>query len=447
MGVLNRVFKIRAGEAGLVFTLGFLLLSNAVAYQISDIVAVSGFLSEGGVNQILIVWVVDSVLIFLATGLQSLIIDRFDRPTLIKWLVFGLAFVFTILRLLFTFKGLAGFNYALLYLVAEQQLLFFPLVFWVLANDVFNMSQSKRLFPVIASLSFIGKLIGIGVALVSPNLFASLNIDPNEVLLLNVVIYLVSFIVVVVGLRKADVRETRQQHETVRETLMEGWGFVREVLSFRFLAISIIAMLVCDTVIEFRFLTVTNARFGDPVQYQTFYSWYRLGLLTVSFLVQGLLTSRIIAVLTLKKSFFIKPISVLIGALSMILKTNLLGSVIGIVLLRLPQYTVDESSHKAFQALVPEERRGRVSIFMDSYLYCIGVVIGCFFTGAIVLIGILSGFENYFYFYLGLAVLASLVAIWAVFKMRGVYDISLFNWRLKRRQRRGLTGVMDKLEF
>jgi hypothetical protein len=117
------------------------------------------------------------------------------------------------------------------------------------------------------------------------------------------------------------------------------------------------------------------------------------------------------------------------------------------VLLRLPQYTVDESSHKAFQALVPEERRGRVSIFMDSYLYCIGVIIGCLFTGAIVLIGVLSGFENYFYLYLGLAVLASSIAIWAVYKMRGVYDISLFNWRLKRRQRRGLTGVMDKLEF
>jgi AAA family ATP:ADP antiporter len=447
MGVLNRVFKIRPGEAGLVCTLGFLLLSNAVAYQVSDIVAVSGFLSEGGVNQILIVWAVDSVLIFVATGLQSLIIDRFDRPSLIRWLIFGLAFVFTILRMLFTFEGLAGFNYALLYLVAEQQLLFFPLVFWVLANDVFNMSQSKRLFPVIASLSFVGKLIGIGVALATPKVFASLDIDPNEVLLFNVVIYLVSFLVAVIGLRKADIREVRQKHETVRETLLEGWGFVREVLSFRFLALAIIALLICDTVIEFRFLVVSDARFDDPHQYQVFYSWYRLGLLATSFVIQGFLASRIINVLTLKNSFFIKPIGVLLGALTMIFKVDIVGSVVGVVLLRLPQYTVDESAHKAFQALVPEERRGRVSIFMDSYLYCIGVIIGCLLTGVIVLIGVLSGFENHFYFYLGLAVLASLMAIWAVFRMRGVYDISLFNWRLKRRQRRGITGVMDKLEF
>ena len=447
MSLLSRVFKIRSGEAGLVFALGFLLLGNAVAYQVSDIVAVSGFLSEGGVNKILIVWVIDSVLIFFATGLQSLIIDRFHRVKLIKWLIFGLALVFTALRMLFLFEGLAGFNYALLYLVAEQQLLFFPLVFWVLANDMFNMSQSTRLFPLIASMSFVGKLLGIGVTLVSPNLFRQLDIESEDVLFLNVFIYLLAYLVAWVGLRKADIRETRQQHETVKETLMEGWGFVREVLSFRFLALAIIAMLVCDTVIEFRFLVVSDAQFSDPAQYQTFYSWYRLGLLTVSFIIQGFFTSRIITAVRLKNAFFIKPISVLIGALVAIFKVDLVGSVIGVVLLRLPQYTVDESSQKAFQALVPEERRGRVSIFMDSYLYCIGVIIGCLFTGGIVLLGILTDFGGYFYVYLGLAVLASLFAVWAIYKMRGVYDVSLLNWRLKRRQRRGLTGVMDKLEF
>jgi AAA family ATP:ADP antiporter len=447
MSLLNRVFKIRSGEAGLAFTLGFMLLGNAVAYQVSDIVAVSGFLSEGGVDKILIVWAVDSVLIFLATGLQSLIIDRFYRVTLIKWLIFGLALVFTILRILFLFEGLEGLNYALLYLVAEQQLLFFPLVFWVLANDMFNMSQSKRLFPLIASMSFVGRLIGIGITLVSPNLFTQLGIRSEEVLFLNVFIYLLAYLVAWVGLRKADIRETRQQHETVKETLMEGWGFVREVLSFRFLALAIIAMLICDTVIEFRFLVVSDAQFRDPNQYQAFYSWYRLGLLAVSFVVQGFLASRIITALRIKNSFFVKPIGVLIGALTMILKVDIVGSVIGSVLLRLPQYTVDEPSQKAFQALVPEERRGRVSIFMDSYLYCVGVIVGCLLTGAVVLVGVLTGAENYFYFYLVLAVLASLIAVWAIYKMRGVYDVSLLNWRLKRRQRRGLTGVMDKLEF
>jgi len=442
---LKQTFRIHPGEVGLVVTLGFLLLCNSVAYQVSDIVAVSGFLSEGGVNQILIVWLVDSLLIFLATGLQSLIIDRFDRITLVRWIIFGLALLFTILRMMFTFKGLASLNYALLYLVAEQQLLFFPLIFWILANDIFDMPQSKRLFPLIASLSFVGKLLGIGIAVASPNLFTKFGIKAEEVLTFNVLIYMIAYLVMSIGLYKVKVRETRQKHETVRETLTEGWGFVKEVPAFRYLAFAVMALLICDTVVEFRFLVVSNARFSDPGQYQTFYSLYRLGLILVSFVVQGFITSRIIASINLKNVFFIKPLSVLAGVLGMIFKPDIVGSVIGVVLLRLPQYTVDESAHKAFQALVPEERRGRVSIFMDSYLYCAGVVIGCLITGAIVWIGILSGGTNFFYIYLGLGVLAALVAVWAVYRMRAVYDVSLLNWRLKRRQRG--KSVLDKLDF
>ncbi len=442
---LSRTFRLRSGELGLVLTLGFLLLSNAVAYQVSDIVAVSGFLSTVGVPQILLVWLVDALLIFLMTGLQSLIIDRFDRITLVRWLIFGLGFLFVILRSLFTFKGLASLNYALLYLVAEQQLLFFPLVFWILANDIFDMAQSKRLFPLIASFSFVGRLLGIGIAIVSPNLFARWGIQSEEVLIFNVLIYMLAYMIVAVGLHKVKLRETQPQNETVRETLTEGWGFVKEVPSFRYLAISIIALLVCDAIIEFRFLVVSDSKFSDPASYQTFYSLYRLGLTLASFIVQFFFTSRIITRLNLKNAFFIKPVSVLVGALSMIASPGIIGSVAGVVLLRLSQYTVDESSRKAFHALVPEERRGRVSIFMDSYLYCVGVIIGCLITGAIVGVSILLGSPNYFYIYLGIAVLAASFAVWAIFKMRAVYDASLFNWRLKRRQRG--KSVLDKLDF
>ena len=44
--------------------------------------------------------------------------------------------------------------------------------------------------------------------------------------------------------------------------------------------------------------------------------------------------------------------------------------------------------------------------------------------------------------YIGLAFCASLVAVWATFKMRSVYEKSLLNWRLKRRQR--VTDTMVK---
>ena len=450
--LLNRTFRLRPGETGLVLTLGLLLLSNSVAQQVSGIVAISGFLSEGGVNQILIVWVVDTLLIILMTGLQSLIVDRFDRITLMRGMIFAFALVFVVLRLMFTVQALGWLNYSLLYLVSEQQWLFFPLIFWVLANDIFDMAQTKRLFPLIASLGSAGKLLGIGIALLSPGLFSRLAIKPEEVLTLNVLVYMLAYLIMVAGLRKVKVRQTRQKPETLQETLTEGWAFVREVPSFRYLMLSIIALIVCDTIIEFRFLVVSNQVFSDASSYQTFYSLYRLGLALASIAVQGFLTNRVIARISLKNTFLILPFTALAGATWMMALPGIISGIGGVVLQKLPAITVDQSARKAFQALVPEERRGRVSMFMDSYLFAGGTIIGCLVTGAIVFVGPLRGLvspqlgsSRYFYVYLAIAVIAALFAIWAVLKMRAVYESSLFNWRLKRRQRRA--SVLDKLDF
>jgi|GEM_PF-243804 len=444
--LVNRIFRLRPEETRLVLILGFVLFANAVAQQISEITAISNFLSAGGVNQILIVWGIDALVVLLVTGLQSLFIDRFDRLALTRALLFGLGLAFVGWRLLFAFQAPTWLNYALLYLLAQQQWLFFPLVFWILANDVLEMSQVTRLFPLIASLGFAGRLLGIGIAAAAPSFMRTVSgLKPEELLLVNAFIYLIAYMIFSFGLSKVKVRQTVQRQEKVRETLTEGWAFVKEVPAFRYLAVVIIAMLICDTVIEFRFLAVSDAAFGTPESYQTFYSLYRLGLTLAAFLFQTFFTSRLLSYLQLKRAFFIKPISVLIGALVMMASPLLAAAVAGVFFLRLPQYTVDESAQKAFQALVPEERRGRVSIFMESYLYVVGVLIGCLLTGLIVWVGGLVGSQIHYYLYLAIAVVASAGAIWAVFRLRATYDTSLLNWRLKRRQRG--KSMLSDIEF
>ena len=129
----------------------------------------------------------------------------------------------------------------------------------------------------------------------------------------------------------------------------------------------------------------------------------------------------------------------------MLVQPGLVGGLVGILSLRITQYAIDEPARKTFQSLVPEERRGRVSIFIESYLYFIGVVLGCVLTGVIVLLGSQANLPNAFYVYLALAVAAGALALWSIGRMRAVYDSSLLNWRLKRRQRG--KSVLDKLEF
>jgi hypothetical protein len=441
---LTRTFRLRQGELNLVLVLGLLLLGNSLALNVADVVAVSGFLDQVETPQILIVWLVDMLLIILATGLQSLIVDRFDRITLMRAMVFGFALAYIVLRLLFTFQAPGWLNYSLLYLLAEQQWLFFPLIFWILANDIFGMAQAKRLFPLIGVLGFVGEVLGLSLVTVSPGLIKRLGISSAELLTLIVLIYLLAYFLISMGLRNVRLRKTRQKQETVRETLTEGWGFVREVPSFRYQMLSILAVSAAITTIEFHFLDTANATFTDPGRFQTFYGLYYLVVTISAIIVQSLVTSRLIERINLKNTFLILPFILLLGAICMIASPGMAIATIGFALPYLTKDTVDESTRKAFQALVPEERRGRVSLFMDSYLYALGVILGCLVTGVIVLVGIQLS-TSLFRLYLATAVLATLVAIWAIFKMRTVYESSLLNWRLKRRQRR--SSVLDKLDF
>jgi MFS family permease len=239
----------------------------------------------------------------------------------------------------------------------------------------------------------------------------------------------------------------RQQSETLKETVVEGWSFIKEVSSFRYITLAVVALIVAETALEYHFLAVSDATFqGDVARYQAIYSLYQLIRTIASITILGLFANRVIGRVGLKNSFLVLPAGAIGGAILMLLNpTSLLAALGGLLSQKLPQYTIDESARKSFQALAPERIRGRVSMFMDSYLYSAGTIAGSIIIGAIVFAGIRYDITAYVYVYLGVCLVASLLALWAIQKMRLVYDISLLNWRLQRRKRG--RSVLDELSF
>jgi AAA family ATP:ADP antiporter len=356
-------------------------------------------------------------------------------------MMLGFALVFIAMRVMFWLQAPGWLNYGLMFILSEQQLLFLPLTFWILAQDAVSVAQAKRLFPLIASLSLAGELVGLGIAAAAPALLQSVgNTGTEELLMFNALVYLLACGVAVFGLGKIQVRTTVQQQGSIREVLAEGWDFVRNVRAFRYLSVAVLSTQLCLILLEFHFLVVTDQAFA--ANYQTFYGLYRLGMTLAAFGVQALVTSRLIDRLTLKNSFLLMPFALLGGAVWMLVP-GVVNAVGGLVVPRITQYTVDESTLKSFQALVPEERRGRVSMFIESYLLAFGILAGAVLILAVVFAGASLGEVVYSYIYRGLAVLAALVAVGAALKMRSVYDLSLFDWRLKRRQRS--TAGLEKL--
>lgn len=437
----NRIFRLRPGETGLVLALGLVLFINDATMGIAKVVSVSGFLSKYSDFYLLPVWAVDMALLILATGLQSLIIDRFKRLKLLSGVIIILAAVYGLLSISFLLQSFPiQISYTLLYLLTDQQWLMVPLIFWILANDTFDPGQGRRLFPLIGTFAFVGTIVGLFVA----QLDTVIGFGPVRLLVVNSAAFLLALAVIQIALRKRPIRQTPQEKITIADALSGGWLFIRDVPAFRYLSVSMLAVGITLTILLYDSLSDASIELGTG--FQSFYAIYSLLIAIASILVQ-FLSGKIIEKLGLKDSFIILPLTMLLGSIVNFFVPGYVSSAAAQGFSRVALQTVDQSSRKAFQALVPEEKRGRVSIFIDSYLPSLGTILGSLITYGIIVVGISRGVSRDVLapYYLGLAAVAGLIAVIAFFLMRSVYDQSMLNWQLKRRSRG--SSVLDQLDF
>jgi AAA family ATP:ADP antiporter len=441
----RNLLQVRPGEIRLVLVMGLILFSNSLALQVANIVSISGFLSEVSVNDILPVWIIEMLLIIGSTAAQSLIVDRFQRLRLLRWMILVFVGLYVLLAVMFAIGVPAWLNYALLMLFVDQQLYFFPVIYWILANDLTDMSQAKRLFPVIATFGVIGDIAGMGVSAVAPGILDSLHLDSSVLIYFIIAAYLVPFFLTF-ALNKIRIRKTVEQQVSAREAVTEGWNFVKEVPSFRYLMASMVTVAIVMTFLEYHFLATTDTVYNEMGNFQTFYSLIFLAQTLVAIVLQAFITSRLINDFGLKNTFIVVPVTALVCACWALGFPGITSAAGAYLVGKLALNSVDDIARKTLQALVPEERRGRVSMFMDSYLFATGVIFCAVIIMVILFIRptILPNYPPYV-IYLTIGGILSVIAIWWILRMRTVYDSSLFNWRLKRRQR--TATVIDKLEF
>jgi len=434
-------FRFKPGEFSLVFTLGAILLGNYAAMGITKVIAVSGFLSEVKDQYLLLLWAADMALLILATGLQSLIVDRFDRIKLLMAVLLVFMSLYAILGLSFFFNLLSrSIAYTLIYLLNDQQWRFFPVVFWILANDIFDPATGRRLLPVIANFAFVGTILGLGIA----GLDANMHFGPVNLLYLNAIIFFMGFAMAYFGLRQVRIVKPSQTAVSIRESFSAGWDFIRTVPAFAYQALGMLAAGAVMTILLYDALTDAHIDLGKS--FQSFYANYNLLIAVGSIIVQSL-TRRIIEKLSIKKSFLIHPIVMMISTITNFFIPGFLSSTVAQGVSRVSYDTIDLSNRKAVQALVPNEKRGRVSMFLDGHLPSLGTIVGSLITFGIITAGLNSsmGQGAFSPIYLGLGIALSLVAFWAALRVQQTYDKSMLNWQLKRRTR-GSSGVLDKLD-
>ena len=163
-------------------------------------------------------------------------------------------------------------------------------------------------------------------------------------------------------------------------------------------------------------------------------------------ITQTFVTGRLLSKVKLKNAFLGLPASLVVAAGVALLIPGLLGGLAARFIARLVERVWDEPARKSLEGLIPDERRGNISTFLDSHFYSLSTFFGSVFLiilFQIVAAGLLTQYQS-IVLYLVVAGLAGLGALWTSLALRKDYDKSLLNWRLSRSHRR---SVLDGIEF
>ena len=138
-----------------IFLLFFLLRSSNV---ILNNYAETAFLKRFGVEYLPIVYMLNSIALFFLMGVLTGIMGRVPGARILSYLFVFCGLSVGGIRLLIPF----GFDliYPALFMLKAQYEALLGLLFWNMANDLFNTRQSKRLFPLITAGGVIGTMLG-----------------------------------------------------------------------------------------------------------------------------------------------------------------------------------------------------------------------------------------------------------------------------------------------
>lgn len=427
----------KGGQRDIAIALGSILFINAFAQKLSEIVSVSSFFTNVGVSQIVWVWGLDGVLILAITGLQSMVIDKYSRLRLMQMMAMGIALCFAGIQVSMLLKAPLWLSQSLLYLLSQQQWLAFPLIFWTFTNDVLDMSQTKRLIPKIASWGFLGAACGIAFTSVFSVAMGRLSLPPQTMvslcMLINVGIYIGIFWILQTGFSTSHLPQpVPEAAESLSQNIVTGARFIHKVPLFRYLSLIVLIVVICETILDFQFFKLSFERFPDFYVYQVVQGFYLLGRAIVESLISQLVAQKLIAYVGLKSIFVLQPVFSIVASLTMLLVPGFAGAVLGICLQKNTQYGIDEPARKTLQGMIPSERRGRVSICIDSYTIALGGILGALLIAVVEGSGIGSALPA---FLIWPGLMLSILALVFSLQLRDSYTASLFDWRLTRRKR------------
>jgi AAA family ATP:ADP antiporter len=389
---LARTFQVLEADRRLTLLLGLIHFLVAAAHSFFDIASTALLIAHLGPDALPQVYMGSAVLLIFAGLVIIPVVDRLDRSKLfaLVLVVFGFG-----LLVASRFAGrFPDFAYRGLYLACFLMKGIVFLQFWLLAGDLLDLRQAKRLFPVLLGFSLVGGVTASILASVLPRFL------PTEALLAAAGVLLLAAIAPV---RMAGLDRNRRRPAALRAPrLGEVWrGLRRDVeLSFRTpllrtISLFILLLALLSQVLDFLLGKAAHLQFtaaGGGVSLDsltTFYAMLNAVVVGAGVLVQLLLANRVISSVGVTRGELLAPITFLgafaVTGLVWLASGGRMSSpfftslVVSRAVQKVLRISIVRTSTDLIYNAIPDDRRGRAKAFKETLIEPLGVLLGGLF--------------------------------------------------------------------
>jgi ATP:ADP antiporter, AAA family len=371
VGVLDKLaaaLGIKRGEFMKALCFFFYLLLIIASYVISKTVRDSLFLSKFGAVKLPYMYIGIAILVSLFVAVYLRIARRVQQHILLSLTL--LFFISNVVFFWWLFRFQLDWLYPVIYIWAGIFGVIAPMQVWTLASSILTTRQAKRLYGFIGSGGLLGAIAG--------GFFSSwmVSIIGTENLLLSLAGFLAVCVLLVnlIGIAsRRDSTSPKPEHALERkETPSNLWQSVSLITQSRYLLLiaGIISIgSIATTIVDYQFKAVANESLNSKDQLTAFFGDFYGYLGIAAFLLQILLTSKMMQRLGIGFTIFLLPIGLVLGSAALLSFMTLWAA----VLLKGPdqlfKHSVDKSTVELLYLPIPAGVKTTVKPFIDTVIW------------------------------------------------------------------------------
>lgn len=372
---IGKWLKVYEDEMALFLWVLLLFFFISISDMLFNNFAETAFLKRYGVRYLPVVQVINSFTTFFLMAFLTGIMNRVPGSKMLIYTLIICGLSVGLLR----FAIPLGYTliYPLLYVMKAQFETLFILMFWNLANDLFNTRQSKRIFPLLTAGGVIGGMIG---SFATPSLAKLITMD-NLMLVYTVTSILGALTVIrmnkqfpsllVGGTRK---KKGKRSASFVQE-FKDVWPLVQQSLLVKILIFLTLLPNILIPIMNYLFAFTVNNAFATQGGMLAFYGYFR-GSMNIISLIILLFVGRVYGRWGLPIVLMFHPFNYVLAFLAFLLKFDIFSAIYARVSTNVLRTTMNNPARAVLMGLFPPEYRASIRPFLRGTIVRVGILMG-----------------------------------------------------------------------